>query len=198
MLVDPRIGRHRCQCDARPRRHHQSGSALRDSLLEAHARLHGHRDSRRRARHWRHDRDVFHRRSCDVAAAAIPRRRPRRPGLGGSLLARVSAHGAIAAEPPRLAAHGHGRSSGSSLSPVARPVWSATASPNRSTARPSAAGISDPEAAGGASGAVLTEADVNAAEGERPIVISDRLWRTRFGASPDVLGQTISLDDRAI
>ncbi len=33
--------------------------------------------------------------------------------------------------------------------------------------------------------------------GERPIVISDRFWRTRFGASPDVLGQTISLDDRA-
>lgn len=46
-------------------------------------------------------------------------------------------------------------------------------------------------------GRVLTEADVNAAEGERPIVISDRIWRTRFGASPDVLGQTISLDDRA-
>lgn len=46
-------------------------------------------------------------------------------------------------------------------------------------------------------GRVLTESDVNAAEGERPIVISDRIWRTRFGASPDVLGQTISLDDRA-
>ena len=46
-------------------------------------------------------------------------------------------------------------------------------------------------------GRVLTESDVNAAEGERPIVISDRLWRTRFGASPDVLGQTISLDERA-
>ena len=46
-------------------------------------------------------------------------------------------------------------------------------------------------------GRVLTESDVNAAEGERPIVISDRIWRTRFGASPDVLSQTISLDDRA-
>ena len=46
-------------------------------------------------------------------------------------------------------------------------------------------------------GRVLTESDVNAAEGERPIVISDRIWRTRFGARPDVLGQTISLDDRA-
>lgn len=44
-------------------------------------------------------------------------------------------------------------------------------------------------------GRVLTESDVHA-EGERPIVISDRLWRTRFAASPDVLGQTISLDDR--
>jgi putative ABC transport system permease protein len=46
-------------------------------------------------------------------------------------------------------------------------------------------------------GRVLTESDVHAAEGERPIVISDRIWRTRFGASPGVLGQTISLDDRA-
>ena len=32
-------------------------------------------------------------------------------------------------------------------------------------------------------GRVLTESDVNA-EGERPIVISDRIWRTRFGAVP--------------
>ena len=46
-------------------------------------------------------------------------------------------------------------------------------------------------------GRVLTDADVDAAEGERPVVISDRIWRTRFAASPDVLGQTISLDDRA-
>ncbi len=46
-------------------------------------------------------------------------------------------------------------------------------------------------------GRVLTESDADAAEGERPIVISDRIWRTRFGGSPDVLGQTISLDDRS-
>lgn len=46
-------------------------------------------------------------------------------------------------------------------------------------------------------GRVLTESDAAAAEGERPIVISDRLWRTRFAASPDVLGQTLTLDDRA-
>jgi putative ABC transport system permease protein len=45
-------------------------------------------------------------------------------------------------------------------------------------------------------GRVLVESDGDAAEGERPIVISDRLWRTRFGGSPDVLGRTISLDDR--
>ncbi len=45
-------------------------------------------------------------------------------------------------------------------------------------------------------GRVLAESDVKAADGERPIVISDRLWRARFGGSPDVLGQTISLDDR--
>lgn len=45
-------------------------------------------------------------------------------------------------------------------------------------------------------GRVLAESDAGAREGERPIVISDRLWRSRFSASPDVLGQTITLDDR--
>jgi predicted permease len=44
-------------------------------------------------------------------------------------------------------------------------------------------------------GRVLTESDLKS--DERPIVISDRLWRTRFRASPDVLGQTITLDERA-
>jgi predicted permease len=44
-------------------------------------------------------------------------------------------------------------------------------------------------------GRTLVEADAAAADGERPIVISDRLWRSVFDASPDVLRQTISLDD---
>ena len=43
-------------------------------------------------------------------------------------------------------------------------------------------------------GRVLVESDVNVGDGERPIVIGDRLWRARFGASADVLGQTINLD----
>jgi len=46
-------------------------------------------------------------------------------------------------------------------------------------------------------GRILTDVDANAAEGERPIVISDRLWRSTFGASPDVLHQTITLDERS-
>src|SRR5262245_25933866 len=44
-------------------------------------------------------------------------------------------------------------------------------------------------------GRILTEADAGAAEGERPIVISDRLWRSSYGASPDVLSQVITLDN---
>ena len=44
-------------------------------------------------------------------------------------------------------------------------------------------------------GRVLTESDL-ATETQNPIVISDRLWRTRFAAAEDVLGQTITLDDR--
>jgi len=43
-------------------------------------------------------------------------------------------------------------------------------------------------------GRILTEADAAAAEAERPIVISDRLWRSAFGAGADVLRQTITLD----
>src|SRR5687768_7296728 len=42
-------------------------------------------------------------------------------------------------------------------------------------------------------GRILTEADA-AREAERPIVISDRLWRSTFAASPDVVGQTLTLD----
>jgi putative ABC transport system permease protein len=44
-------------------------------------------------------------------------------------------------------------------------------------------------------GRVLTESDLESEEW--PIVISDRLWRTRYAASADVLGQTLTLDDRA-
>lgn len=44
-------------------------------------------------------------------------------------------------------------------------------------------------------GRVLTASDEHTEE--RPIVISDRLWRSRFGAAGSVLGQTLTLDDRA-
>ena len=44
-------------------------------------------------------------------------------------------------------------------------------------------------------GRILTEADASTAEGEQPVVISDRLWRTAFAASPDVLRQTVRFDD---
>ena len=44
-------------------------------------------------------------------------------------------------------------------------------------------------------GRIFTEADVTSSDAERPIVISDRLWRSVFAASPDVLRQTITLDD---
>jgi putative ABC transport system permease protein len=43
-------------------------------------------------------------------------------------------------------------------------------------------------------GRIFTEADAPTAEAERPMVISDRLWRTVFAASPDVVGQTLALD----
>ncbi|MGE0862555.1 MAG: ABC transporter permease, partial [Vicinamibacterales bacterium] len=44
-----------------------------------------------------------------------------------------------------------------------------------------------------ATGRTLVESDIDA--GQNPIVISDRLWRTRFAADPNILGQTLSLDD---
>jgi predicted permease len=42
-------------------------------------------------------------------------------------------------------------------------------------------------------GRTLLESDI--ASDQNPIVISDRLWRSRFGADPNVLGQTMALDD---
>ena len=45
-------------------------------------------------------------------------------------------------------------------------------------------------------GRTLTESDA-ATETDRPIVISNQFWRVNFAASPDVLGQKLTLDDRA-
>lgn len=43
-------------------------------------------------------------------------------------------------------------------------------------------------------GRVILESDITT-ETQNALVISDRLWRTRFGANANVLGQTLSLDD---
>jgi len=42
-------------------------------------------------------------------------------------------------------------------------------------------------------GRTLVESDIES--DQNPIVISDRLWRRRFGSDPNVLGQKMSLDD---
>ena len=44
-----------------------------------------------------------------------------------------------------------------------------------------------------AMGRTLIEADLTAEQ--NAVVISDRLWRRRFGADPDILGRTMALDD---
>ena len=46
-------------------------------------------------------------------------------------------------------------------------------------------------------GRTLTEADV-ADETSNGVVISDRLWRTKFASDPNVLGRTLSLDDATL
>ena len=104
----PRRCRHTDQRRERARRDHEAGSALRHSIPAAHAGIHADRNCRGGTGDRRHHRDLLRRRSRAAAAAAVPRARPRRPALGRSLIARVSAHGTIAAELPRLAAHGHG------------------------------------------------------------------------------------------
>ncbi|HJU42838.1 MAG TPA: ABC transporter permease [Vicinamibacterales bacterium] len=43
-------------------------------------------------------------------------------------------------------------------------------------------------------GRIFTDADTASADAERPMVISDRLWRTAFASNPDVVGQTLTLD----
>jgi putative ABC transport system permease protein len=43
-------------------------------------------------------------------------------------------------------------------------------------------------------GRILTDADAKTGEADRPMVISDRLWRTVFAAAPDVVGHTLTLD----
>jgi predicted permease len=46
-------------------------------------------------------------------------------------------------------------------------------------------------------GRTLTEGDTSA-ETQDPVVISDRLWRTRFAADPNVLGRTLTLDEATV
>jgi predicted permease len=46
-----------------------------------------------------------------------------------------------------------------------------------------------------ARGRILSDADAQRAEAERPVVISDRLWRTAYASAPDVVGQTLTLDN---
>ena len=46
-------------------------------------------------------------------------------------------------------------------------------------------------------GRTLTEADV-ADETSNAVVISDRLWRTKFASDPNVLGRTLGLDDATL
>ena len=48
-----------------------------------------------------------------------------------------------------------------------------------------------------AMGRTLTEGDV-ADETNNAVVISDRLWRTKFAADPNVLGRTLTLDDATL
>jgi putative ABC transport system permease protein len=43
-------------------------------------------------------------------------------------------------------------------------------------------------------GRIITDSDGAATQGDSPIVISDRLWRASFGATPDILNQTLTLD----
>ncbi len=46
-------------------------------------------------------------------------------------------------------------------------------------------------------GRTLIESDVST-ETQNPVVISDRLWRTRFAADPNVLGRTLTLDQATL
>lgn len=46
-------------------------------------------------------------------------------------------------------------------------------------------------------GRTLTERDA-ADESQNPVVISDRMWRTRFAADPAVLGRTLTLDNMTL
>jgi putative ABC transport system permease protein len=66
--------------------------------------------------------------------------------------------------------------------------------PERLTCSPSTASMFDVIGVRPARGRPFTEAE--AESNARVVVISDRLWRTRFGSRPDMVGQSIELDDR--
>ena len=155
-------------------------------------RVHVHRDPRRRARHRRHHRHVLARRSRPAAAAAV-----RRPDGWSSSGEDHTSRGYPRMEPSppnyrdwkRMAtSFEHLRPSTAiqrtSSAAASRSAWTAPSVTRRRVraARRQAA-----------LGRMLTRVR-RRAETQRPVVISDRLWRTRFAADPDVLGRR-SLDD---
>jgi predicted permease len=47
-------------------------------------------------------------------------------------------------------------------------------------------------------GRLLTPADDSPASGPPVAVLSERLWRSRFGSAPDIVGRTVALDDKVL
>jgi putative ABC transport system permease protein len=68
--------------------------------------------------------------------------------------------------------------------------------PFRQTVVPTAATIVDVLGTRPALGRFFSSAEDRHDAGERPLVLSDALWRRRFNADPDVLGRTVSIDGR--
>ena len=103
---DRRAGGRAAQRRRRSPRFARSGPATHRAIARAGARLHADGNRRVGAGRRGHDRRVLDRRSRAPPSAAVSRIRPPRPALAGPVVSRLSAHGTVAQQLPRLAAPG--------------------------------------------------------------------------------------------
>ena len=167
------------------------GRILRYTAADAapRARLRGHRGADRRARHRRDDRGVLGHRLRPAPAAAVSRAR----SAGRSCGERTPGYGRIELSPANyrdwkaastvVRAHRH-------VSPRSARTCSAPASRCASTARRSPPICSRRSACSRCSGGCSPPSD-DRAGAAGTVLLSYRLWQTRFGGDPGVVGQQL-------
>ena len=180
---------------ARPFRHPARRLALQPPHVRAHARVcvHGHRDGG--SGHRRDDVGLFRDRLRPDQAAAVSRGRSPRQGLGADAGLRTT--GAVARQLSRLDAGRDGVRAHRLVPHARRPICVGKGDPMRvEGAAVSADLAANPRRAAARRSTLRRSADDrDGAPGT--VLLSYRLWQTRFGGDPAIVGQQVLLNSES-